>query len=96
MGKLIPIESEVKEMDKRIAELEKVIVSQAKEIAALKGQASAQPEVQTDEQIVKNQLDFLKLTQEQCIQRGRYDNVAPIAREILELITLKQTLPHQR
>jgi hypothetical protein len=31
-------------MDERIAELEKVIVSQAKEIAALKGKASVQPE----------------------------------------------------
>ncbi|MFZ3132724.1 MAG: hypothetical protein WA125_16885 [Desulfosporosinus sp.] len=42
MGNVLK-ESGVRNMDKRIAELEKVIVSQAKEIAALKGQASGQP-----------------------------------------------------
>ena len=42
MGNLVQ-DCEVRNVDECIAELEKVIVSQAKEIAALKGQASGQP-----------------------------------------------------
>lgn len=82
---------EAKAALKDVVNMEKVAFLE-KEIAELKVQVSVRPKVQTNEQIINDQLVFLESTQEQFRQRGAYDSIAPIAREITELITLKLNL----
>lgn len=70
-----------KTLEQRIEELEK-------KIADLEKQVPEQPKNETPEQIIKKQISFLQSVQEECVDRGVFDCIAPISAEIYKFFIL--------